>query len=263
MIYELNHFGIVIRNLDESLAFYENVLGAKKVFEGFIKDSGTDVVYLQIASGMIELLHRRDATEGEAFGITHIAFMSNDLNADYQRLIDAGYEGLVAPKIAGTGVGRIAFLSDPNGARVELLERAVKMRTEAIDHPIVKSFDHYSLIANDLNGALKFYREFLGMKDLTTLSVAATELTIKYLHYDYDVLELLHRPTPSKDPLFGHIALRVDNVDEALAAFAVQNVPAEAGTPKAAGTGMGRIGVIHDPDGVKIELVDRADLRDL
>ena len=263
MIYELNHFGIVIRDLEESLAFYENVLGAKKVFEGFIKDSGTDVVYLQIAGGMIELLHRRDATEEEVFGITHIGFMSNDLNADYQRLTDAGYEGLVAPKVAGTGVGRIAFLSDPNGARVELLERAVKMRTEPIDHPIVKSFDHYSLIANDQDGALTFYRDFLGMKELTTLSVTATELTINYLHYDYDVLELLHRPTPSKDPLFGHIALRVDNVDEALAAFAVQNVQAEAGTPKAAGTGMGRIGVIHDPDGVKIELVDRADLRDL
>jgi len=263
MIYELNHFGIVIRDLGKSLEFYENVLGAKKVFEGFIKDSGTDVVYLQIAGGLIELLHRRDAAEEEVFGITHIAFLSNDLDADYQKLIEAGYEGLVAPKIAGTGVGRLAFLSDPNGARVELLERDVKMRIDPVDHPVIKSFDHYSLIANDQDGALAFYRDFLGMKELTTLSVAASDLTINYLNYDYDVLELLHRPTPSKDPLFGHIALRVDNVDEALAAFAVQNVPAEAGTPKAAGTGMGRIGVIHDPDGVKIELVDRADLRDL
>jgi hypothetical protein len=40
-------------------------------------------------------------------------------------------------------------------------------------------------------------------------------------------------------------------------------VSAESGTPKPEGTGLGRIGIIRDPDGVKIELVDRADLRDL
>jgi hypothetical protein len=30
-----------------------------------------------------------------------------------------------------------------------------------------------------------------------------------------------------------------------------------------AGTGLGRIGIIRDPDGVRIELVDRPDLRAL
>ena len=35
------------------------------------------------------------------------------------------------------------------------------------------------------------------------------------------------------------------------------------GTPKPAGTGIGRIGIIRDPDGVKIELLDRPDLRAL
>ena len=28
------------------------------------------------------------------------------------------------------------------------------------------------------------------------MEVPATKLSIAYLHYDYDVLELLHRPTP-------------------------------------------------------------------
>jgi catechol 2,3-dioxygenase-like lactoylglutathione lyase family enzyme len=86
---------------------------------------------------------------------------------------------------------------------------------------------------------------------------------MNYLNYGYDLLELLHRPTPSQDPIFAHIALRVDDVDAALAHFATQGVPAESGTPKPAGTGIGRIGVIRDPDGVKIELLDRPDIRDL
>ena len=234
------------------------------MFQGFIPPTKTDVIYLQIAGGMIELLHRADPGPDEVFGITHIAFMSDDLDADYARLTGAGYEGLVQPKVAGSGVGRLAFLRDANGARVELIQRDVKMREKPIEHPIVKSFDHYSVTANDLDGALKFYQTLLGMKTLKLMEVPATKLSITYLNYDYDVLELLHRPTPNTtDNIFGHFALRVDSVDAALEAIAEQGVPAEPGTPKPAGTGIGRIGIIRDPDGVKIELVDRVDLRDL
>ncbi len=264
MIYELNHFGIVIKNLEKSLAFYQDILGAKVVYRGLIPSTQTDVVYLLITGGMVELLHRADPPPTEKFGITHIAFMSNDLDADYDRLIAAGYEGQVKPKVAGSGVGRLAFLNDPNGARVELIQRDVAMRDQHVEHPIIKSFDHYSLIANDLDAALKFYRDDLGMKILKKMQVPASKLDMTYLNYDYDVLELLHRPTPdTTNPIYGHYALRVDNVDEALKAFAAKGVPAEPGTPKAAGTGIGRIGIIRDPDGVKIELVDRVDLRDL
>lgn len=267
MINELNHFGIVIRDLEKSLAFYQDVLGAKIVFQGVIPatetSTQTDVVYLQIHGGMIELLHRVNPAPDETFGITHIAFLTDSLDADFAALVEAGYEPLVKPKTAGTGVGRLAFVNDANGARVELLERDLKMRVEPIDHPIVKGFDHYSVLANDLDGAEDFYVKNLGMKPLTDAYVEKSELTIKYLHYDYDVLELLHRPSPSSNPIFGHIALRVDNVDEALTSLAAQGVPAEAGTPKPAGTGLGRIGIILDPDGVKIELLDRADLHDL
>jgi catechol 2,3-dioxygenase-like lactoylglutathione lyase family enzyme len=263
MIYELNHFGIVVRDLEKSLAFYQGLFDAKVVFDGFIESSKTDIRYLQIAGGMIELLHPREPGPDTAFGVTHIAFLSDALDEDYERLLETGFSGEVAPKVAGTGVGRLAFLHDPNGARVELLQRDVKMRTEPIDHPIVKAFDHYSLIANDRDGGLRFYRDALGLKELTGFEVAATNLTIDYLHYDYDVLELLHRPEPSSDPIFAHIALRVRDVDEAKAAFAEQGVEFEPGTPKPAGTGLGRIGIIRDPDGVKIELLDRADLHEL
>ena len=48
-----------------------------------------------------------------------------------------------------------------------------------------------------------------------------------------------------------------------LAFFNEKGVATEPNFPKTAGTGIGRIGMIRDPDGVKIELVDRADLRDL
>lgn len=264
MIHELNHYGIVVRDLKASLDFYQNVLGARITYQGLIPTTQTDVVYLQIAGGLIELLHRAEPGPDEVFGITHVGFMSNDLDADYARLTAAGHKGLVAPKVAGTGVGRLAFLSDPNGARVELLQRDVAMRLPEVEHPVIRSFDHYSLIANDLDGAMRFYVDLLGMRVLSRMEVPARQLSMVYMNYGYDVLELLHRPEPNTtDPMFGHFALRVDDVGEALAAFARQGVPAEPGTPKRAGTGIGMIGIIRDPDGVKVELVDRADLRAL
>ena len=115
------------------------------------------MIYLLIGGGLIELLHRAEPGPDEKFGITHIAFMSDDLDADYARLTGARLQGPRGAKVAGSGVGRLAFLGDPNGARVELIQRDVKMRDnrQACDRP---SFDHYSVLANDLDGALKFYR---------------------------------------------------------------------------------------------------------
>lgn len=263
MIYELNHFGIVVKNLKKSMDFYQGVLGAKTVYQGLIPTTQTDVVYLQIAGGLIELLHRAEPAPDETFGITHIAFMSDDLDADYARLVEAGHKEFVKPKVAGTGNGRLAFLADPNGARVELIQREGKMRLDSNEHPIIKSFDHYSLTANDLDGAMRFYQTLMGMKTLKTMEVPARELSMVYLNWGYDVLELLHRPTPNTGPIYGHFALRVDDVAEALKVFGGQGVPVDPTTPKRAGTGIGNIGLISDPDGVKIELVDRKDLREL
>jgi catechol 2,3-dioxygenase-like lactoylglutathione lyase family enzyme len=262
MIHEFNHYGIVVRDLTASLDFYTNLFSARVVYEGHIPSSDTAVRYLQIAGGMIELLHPAQPRPDETFGITHLAFLTDDLEGDYARLTRKGYLGLVQPKPAGSGVGRLAFLSDPNGARVELIQRDLKMRDGVIDHPVIRAFDHYSLTANDLDGAMRFYRDDLGMKVLKRMEVPARRQTIVYLNWDYDVLELLHRPVPNTtDSMYGHFALRVDDVDAAQRWFADRGVPAEPGMPKAAGTGIGRIGMVRDPDGVKIELVDRPDLR--
>ena len=165
------------------------------------------------------------------------------------------------PKVAGTGVGRLAFLADPNGARVELIQRDGKMRVEPIDHPIVKSFDHYSLTANDLDGA-SVLPDALGMKTLKVMGVppASSRSSISTTITTCSSCCTARRPTPG--PIFGHFALRVDAVDER----SRHRGPGRPGRPddaEARRHRIGNIGLIRDPDGVKIELVDRADLRDL
>jgi hypothetical protein len=54
--------------------------------------------------------------------------------------------------------------ADPNGARIELLEGDVVFRTDSIEDGIIRSFDHYSVRADDLVAARDFYERRLGVK---------------------------------------------------------------------------------------------------
>lgn len=261
MIYEFNHVGIIIRDLEKSLAFYQDVLGGKIVYQGVIPAGGIDIVYVQIAGGLVELIRVPSPSPDTVFGINHLGFMTDNLDADFTSLTQAGYESAVPPKAAGTGVGRQAFLLDPNGVRVELLERDVDFRGEPITGGIIKAIDHCQVVSKGLEQAEIFYGKHLGMSALKKVSMGSVELI--YLNINNDAVELVSG-LPDTSDLLGHIALRVDNVAEALADFAAHGVSAEPGTPRPAGIGPGSsIGVIRDPDGVMIELIDRPDLSQL
>jgi catechol 2,3-dioxygenase-like lactoylglutathione lyase family enzyme len=264
MLYELNHAGVRIRDLDASLAFYSGLLGAKVVSEAFIPASRTDCVYIQIAGGMIELLRPADPPAGSTFGLDHVAFMTDDLDAEHERLAGAGFAFSVTPKVAGTGRGRLAFLSDPSGVRVELLQREEEFRVPAISDGFVRSLDHLSVASDDLAASEAFYGGQLGMSPLTTLADYDEEATRSYLHFGVDTLELHHPATPDPGlPRIRHIGLRVDDVEETSERLRAAGVQIEPGHPKAAGDGTGRWCAVRDPDGVLVLFVDRPDLRDL
>jgi catechol 2,3-dioxygenase-like lactoylglutathione lyase family enzyme len=265
MIYELNHVGEIIRNLDQSVAFYTELLDAKVVREAYIPSSDTKCVYVQIAGGMIEFLCRGDQSDPNlSYGFNHVAYMTDNIEGEYQRLAAAGAEFSVKPKIAGSGYGQVAFLADPNGVRSELIERPETFRQPLSAGGRIRSFDHISLVGDDLTGAEAFYTGQMGFQVLKRQYIAARELTMLYLMMGTDTIELLHRPTsqPGADRI-GHIALRVDSVDAMYEFLISKGVQFEPGSPKAAGTGIGRVAVFRDPDGARIELVDRRDLREI
>ncbi|MEQ7126225.1 VOC family protein [Actinopolymorpha sp. B11F2] len=259
MIYELNHVGVRIRDLDESLAFWVGILGAKVVSEAFIPSSRTDCVYLQIADGMVELLRPAEPPPGTTFGLDHIAFMTDDLDGEHQRVVAAGAPSLLDPKVAGTGRGRLAFVSDPSGVRVELLQREEDFRVAPIEG-FVRSLDHYSVAADDLDASIAFYGGQLGLRPVTTLSDGAGG-TDAYLHLRDDAVELHHPATPADGPRIRHVGLRVDDVEAATDRLRTHGVPIAA-EPAPDGHGSGRVAEVHDPDGVPVVLLDRDDLRE-
>jgi catechol 2,3-dioxygenase-like lactoylglutathione lyase family enzyme len=162
VIYELNHVGGPVQDLDASLAFYAGI-GAEVVDRLFMANSRVHRVHIQLGTGLVELLHHEEPGPEATYGLNHVGFMTDDLDTDYARLIGLGYDELTPPRVAGSGQGRLAFLADPNGVRVELLQRSEEFRVPPITSGPVRRLTHVALAAPDLEAAIEFYGTHLGM----------------------------------------------------------------------------------------------------
>jgi lactoylglutathione lyase len=122
---------------------------------------------------------------------------------------------------------------------------------------------HTMLRVGDLDKSIAFYTEILGMQLLRRKDYPDGKFTLAFVGYgdeaDHTVIELTHNwGTDSYDlgDGFGHIALAVD--DAAAACDEIRNrggnVVREAG-PMKHGTTV--IAFVEDPDGYKIELIER------
>jgi len=163
VIYELNHVGGPVRDLEASLSFYDG-LGAEVVDRLFMSKSRVHRVHVQIATGLVELLHPEQSDPEATYGLNHVGFMTDDLDGDYARLIALGYGEISSPRVAGSGQGRLAFLSDPNGVRVELLQRSEEFRVPPITAGPVHGLSYVAVAAPDLDAAIEFYGTHLGME---------------------------------------------------------------------------------------------------
>jgi lactoylglutathione lyase len=123
---------------------------------------------------------------------------------------------------------------------------------------------HTMLRVRDLDQSLKFYGDLLGMKVLRKRDYPTGKFTLAFVGYgdetDNTVIELTHNWEQAEPynlgSAFGHLAIGVPDVYktcERLAAAGVK-IPRPAG-PMAHGGSV--IAFIEDPDGYRIELVQR------
>ena len=128
--FRLLHTMIRVRDLDASLQFYTDMLGMKLLRK---RDYPTGKFTLAIvgygdetSSTVIELTHNWDQAEpynlGSAFG--HLAVGVPDVYKTCERLAAAGVK---IPRPAGPmahGGSVIAFIEDPDGYRIELVQHS-------------------------------------------------------------------------------------------------------------------------------------------
>ena len=123
---------------------------------------------------------------------------------------------------------------------------------------------HTMIRVGDLDRSISFYTEVLGMKLLRRKDYPSGKFTLAFVGYgdeaEHTVLELTHNWDTNSYDLgtgYGHIALAVE--DAAAACDAIRdkggNVVREAGPMKHGGS---VIAFVEDPDGYKIELIERS-----
>jgi len=122
---------------------------------------------------------------------------------------------------------------------------------------------HTMLRVGDLPRAIDFYTRILGMKVIRTTDRPEQKYRLAFVGYGDEssgaVLELTYNygvSTYEIGTAFGHIAIEVDDAAASCAAVraAGGNVTREAG-PVKGGTTV--IAFVQDPDGYKIELIER------
>ena len=116
-----------ILDVDRSVAFYE-ALGFVEMRRAPIRDEAINVFMGLPEDGdepRLELTHNFGVTEpyeiGTGYG--HIAITTADLDGTLGQLAQQGIEPERAPYTIRAGGSRICFVRDPDGYRVEIIER--------------------------------------------------------------------------------------------------------------------------------------------
>lgn len=133
MVKKIDHIGIAVKNLDESLKFYENVLGLKSTGTEVVKDQKVKVAFLPTGDSEVELLEptSEDSTiakfiDKNGEGIQHMAYKVDDIESAIARIKELGLRMIDEKPRYGAGGARIAFChpKSTGGVLIELCQRS-------------------------------------------------------------------------------------------------------------------------------------------
>lgn len=127
----IEHIGIAVKNLDESIKYYENVLGLKCYAVEEVKDQKVKTAFFMVGQTKIELLESTEPDgpigkfiEKKSEGIHHIAFATENLKVALKEIESKGIQLIDKEPRKGAEGLNIAFLhpKSTNGVLTELCE---------------------------------------------------------------------------------------------------------------------------------------------
>jgi lactoylglutathione lyase len=121
---QLIHTCYRIGDVDRSVAFYEK-LGFEEVGRMPIRDEAINVFMgLPDDGARLELTYNHGVDSYElGTGYNHIAVTVDDMDGALARLAEVGIEPEKPPYTVREGGSRLCFVRDPDGYRIELIER--------------------------------------------------------------------------------------------------------------------------------------------
>jgi len=123
---QLLHMMIRIRDVKAALRFYVDGLGMRLLgrFEVEARRVTAIFVGFEVGSTAVELAHYWDKKEPYSHGssYSHLAVGVPELDVALARLVDVGAEVTIRPTILVAGMPRVAFVKDPDGYMVQLIQ---------------------------------------------------------------------------------------------------------------------------------------------
>ncbi len=129
---KLDHIGIAVKDLKESLKFYEGILGLKCVDTEVVEEQKVRVAFLPIGDTELELLESTHEDgpiakfiEKKGEGIQHLAFRVDDIEKAIEEMKALGIRMIDEKPRYGAGGAKIAFChpKSTNGILIELSQR--------------------------------------------------------------------------------------------------------------------------------------------
>lgn len=119
------HVMIRVKDIDKSLTFYQELFDMNLVDEMELEDSKLYFLSDEDGQTQIELTYNFDTPKngynnGNAFG--HFAFSTKNMDKFEEKMKEFGINWLVKPFILQNYDMKIAFLKDPDGNEIELIE---------------------------------------------------------------------------------------------------------------------------------------------
>lgn len=132
MVNKIDHIGIAVKNLEEALNFYENILGLKSAGFEIVEEQKVKVAFLPIGDTEVELLESTEedgpiaryiAKNGE--GVQHIAYRVDDIEKAIEDMKEKGVRMIDEKPRYGAGGAKIAFChpKSTHGVLIELCQR--------------------------------------------------------------------------------------------------------------------------------------------
>jgi len=119
------HTSITVKNMDESIKFYRDIMGMELLRRREIPENKAEIAFLQDSQGgdTLELTwwkEKTDWTSGDE--LDHLAFSVPDMDKAMERFKKSGVKVAKEPYSLLGSTSRIAFIEDPNGIWLELIE---------------------------------------------------------------------------------------------------------------------------------------------
>lgn len=129
---KIDHLGIAVQNLDESIQFYCDTLGLPLKGTEAVESQKIRVAFLPVGESKFELLEPTDPEspiakfiDKKGAGIQHVALRVEDIEAEIERLKAAGVQFIGDKPTIGAGGAKIIFIhpKSTNGVLLELCEK--------------------------------------------------------------------------------------------------------------------------------------------